>query len=454
MIGELARHILESTVLAAAVSLLPLLMTKRSAAARHSVWLIAASKFAVPAALFRAIGSEIRTLVHAPFVQVNVSPAFSRLVFSSGTPVLGARTTGGTWALLEVVWLGGATVMFAFWLRKLHAAFDVAAPVLDSEKESLLRIQEQTGLGRAIRLRASQSRMEPGLAGILHPTITIPQGLSARLTSGEFDAVLFHELAHAKRMDNFTGAFVHALVCIFWFHPLLWWIEWKLAKERELACDEMVVRYSGSPEEYAAGILKVCRFHLGEAPAGACGISGLDLKRRVEVIMSFRLQMPDSRSPRTLVGVLVSVMTILPLAGGFLGRPAVYAQTSTNPKPASGAIQSKDSVGCVFSDKVFAEGQVIKEEGTDHQQMCAHYNGRPVWVHTSDAARERSREVITVPRTPDVYCQPKPSPSVKLCACQNGIFSIGSIVYSANGPLRCDKGKWRPATPAEMRHQN
>ena len=39
MIGELARHILESTVLAAAVSLLPLLMTKRSAAARHSVWL-------------------------------------------------------------------------------------------------------------------------------------------------------------------------------------------------------------------------------------------------------------------------------------------------------------------------------------------------------------------------------------------------------------------------------
>src|SRR5439155_1942616 len=95
MIGELARHILESTVLAAAVSLLPLLMTKRSAAARHAVWLIAASKFAVPAALFAAIGSQIRTLVHAPFVQVTVSPTFSGLVPSSGAPMFEAGTTGG-----------------------------------------------------------------------------------------------------------------------------------------------------------------------------------------------------------------------------------------------------------------------------------------------------------------------------------------------------------------------
>src|SRR5690242_2787008 len=118
MIGEFACHIVESTVLAAAISLLPLLMTRRSAAARHAVWLIAASKFAVPAALFAAIGSEIRTLVHAPFVQVDVSPAFSRLVSSSGTPVLGARTMGAAWVVLEVMWLGGAIVMLAFWLRK------------------------------------------------------------------------------------------------------------------------------------------------------------------------------------------------------------------------------------------------------------------------------------------------------------------------------------------------
>ena len=450
MMGEFARHILESTVLAATVSLLPLLMRKRSAAARHAVWLIAASKFAVPAALFAAIGSEIRTLVHAPFVEVTVSPTFSRLAPFSGAPMFQAGTTGEAWVVLEVMWLGGATVMLAFWLRKLHAAFDVAAPVLDSERESLLRIQRQTGLGRAIRLRASQSRMAPGLAGTLRPTITIPQGLSARLTSGEFDAVLLHELAHAKRRDNLTGAFVHALVCIFWFHPLLWWIERKLAKERELACDEMVVRYSGSPEEYAAGILKVCRFHLGEAPAGACGISGLDLKRRVEAIMSFRLQMPDSRSPRTLVGVLISVMTILPLAGGFLGRPGLYAQTNANPKPTSGVVEYKHSGGCVFSSKVFAEGQVVREDGSDVQQMCVHVNGRAVWARTNDAARERSREVITVPRPPVVNCEPKAARYPTECACQTGAFSSGSLVPSANGMLFCDKGKWRPATPADM----
>jgi len=45
---------------------------------------------------------------------------------------------------------------------------------------------------------------------------------------------------------------------IFWFHPLVWWMERRLVEERERACDEEVLRLCGQPQVYAESILKVC----------------------------------------------------------------------------------------------------------------------------------------------------------------------------------------------------
>ena len=38
--------------------------------------------------------------------------------------------------------------------------------------------------------------------------------------------------------------------CLF-FHPAVWWIEKKLALEREMACDDMVLASTTSPRAYA-----------------------------------------------------------------------------------------------------------------------------------------------------------------------------------------------------------
>jgi hypothetical protein len=43
------------------------------------------------------------------------------------------------------------------------------------------------------------------------------------------------------------------MVCVFWFHPLLWLVE------REHACDELVIACGTQPQVYAAGILKIRR---------------------------------------------------------------------------------------------------------------------------------------------------------------------------------------------------
>ena len=111
---------------------------------------------------------------------------------------------------------------------------------------------------------------EPGVVGIWRPVLLLPEGLADRLTPAQLNAVIAHERCHVGRHDNLAAA-VHMLVeAIFWFHPLVWWIERRMIDERERACDEAVLRAGNDPDEYAEGILDRLQIH----PAGTSRMRG------------------------------------------------------------------------------------------------------------------------------------------------------------------------------------
>jgi uncharacterized protein (TIGR03435 family) len=76
---------------------------------------------------------------------------------------------------------------------------------------------------------------------------------------------------------------------VFWFHPVVWWIGARLVEERERACDEEVLRSGNEPQIYAEGILNVCKFYQESPLVCISGVTGSNLKRRVEAIMSNRV---------------------------------------------------------------------------------------------------------------------------------------------------------------------
>ena len=108
---------------------------------------------------------------------------------------------------------------------------------------------------------------EPGVVGFLRPVLVLPAHLLEHLNPRQLGAILTHELCHVRRRDNlFAG--VHMMVeAIFWFHPLVWWIGARMVEERELACDEEVLRRGCEPADYVEGILKVCRLYSIAIPA-------------------------------------------------------------------------------------------------------------------------------------------------------------------------------------------
>jgi len=413
--------------------------------------LTAAAKFAVPFALLSVTGAQIGRLLPGPVWIRTGSATLSTFFLQPEPPPLHSGRFREVALVLSALWLSGAAVMFGLWFRRLFAREHPAASATDTERETLDKMRKRIGLSRLVKLRCAPSSVEPGLAGVWRPTITIPQGLSARLGPTELEAILLHELAHAKRRDNRSGGFVRFLVCLFWFHPLLWWVERRLIAERELACDEIVIRCGVDPEKYAASILKVCRFHFSQVPAGACGMAGSDLKTRVEVIMSYRSRKPVSQPSKLLAGLPAVLMLVLPLAAGFMTRAVLKAQC-TSANTAGGAAGSWPAVSCVNASLSYPEGTVI-QYANGAQRLCVRgQQGRPMWVRTTNTLRERSRTVVSIPPTPQptaFLCDAMPASSSDRCTCkERGEFEQGAIVNSSNGLLRCSKGgKWVAAGP-------
>lgn len=88
--------------------------------------------------------------------------------------------------------------------------------------------------------QATAGNRGPAVDGLLRPRISLPNGIDRLLTSDELDAVVIHELRHAKRRDNLIRLIHEMSLCLLWFHPLVWSIGSRLALYRELSCDEAV----------------------------------------------------------------------------------------------------------------------------------------------------------------------------------------------------------------------
>jgi len=96
----------------------------------------------------------------------------------------------------------------------------------------------------ALHIHRSAAPQSPAVQGFVRPRIVIPAGVDELLSRGELDAVLIHEATHAKRRDNLVGLLHEIAVCVFWFHPLVWFAGSRLARFRELSCDEVVAQQS------------------------------------------------------------------------------------------------------------------------------------------------------------------------------------------------------------------
>jgi beta-lactamase regulating signal transducer with metallopeptidase domain len=99
-------------------------------------------------------------------------------------------------------------------------------------------------LTHGVPVTLSAAAQGPSVDGVLRPHISLPLGIDRLLTDRELDAVLIHEVTHARRRDNLIGLIHEIALCGLWFHPLVWLAGFRLAMFRELSCDDSVIASS------------------------------------------------------------------------------------------------------------------------------------------------------------------------------------------------------------------
>jgi uncharacterized protein (TIGR03435 family) len=194
-----------------------------------------------------------------------------------------------------------------------------AGPVL----RALRRLE---GDGPRLRLVSSDQAIEPGVFGIVQPVLLWPAGIESRFTAAQIEAILAHEIAHARRRDNLAAMMHMAVEALFWLHPLVWWIGARLVDERERACDEDVVGRGTEPDVYAESILKTCQFFVGSPLVCVSGVTGSDLKKRVEQIMRNDAQAALSALKRVVLYAAMMAAVAVPVAIGIVTSPRLAAQ--------------------------------------------------------------------------------------------------------------------------------
>ena len=322
----LANHLWQSTVIAALAAMLALALRKNQARVRYWIWLTASLKFLLPFTLLIALGHQLAwtPTAHLGAPQISavmeqVTQPFPQLPATVDAPQLAKHSISILPIVLGIWVLGFLAVIFS-WSRRwlcIRAAMRAGTPLL---------------IDAAIPVVSSPMLLEPGIFGIVRQVLVLPAGITDHLTREHLEAIIAHELCHARRRDNLAAALHMTVEAIFWFHPLVWWIGSRLVDERERACDEEVLRLGNRPAIYAESILKTCQFYLESPLVCVSGITGSDLKKRIVRIMTERFAEKLSFGRKLLLVGVVAVAIAAPLLFG-LAKQNEAQTTNEGPLP-------------------------------------------------------------------------------------------------------------------------
>ncbi len=89
----------------------------------------------------------------------------------------------------------------------------------------------------------------PCLIGLLRPRVYLPAEVDAKAMRH----ILVHEQTHHRHLDPLWSWVRGLCLCLYWFHPLVWWAAILSRQDCELACDEGALKVLGEQERIPYG---------------------------------------------------------------------------------------------------------------------------------------------------------------------------------------------------------
>lgn len=233
----------------------------------------------------------------------------------AGVPVL-----AWLWAAGAVLLLARLTAARLSVARLTRARVPGRAPWLALAR----RLSRRMRVARRLRFLRSDRVAMPMACGVVRPSVVLPAEADA-WADDRLQAVLLHELAHVRRHDCLTQLVADAALAVLWFHPLAWVARRAIRRERERACDDLVLTAGTPAAEYASHLLDVAR----DAQARTSSLmlaGGVAMARPSELEGRLMAILDDARprravTPRRLAAVgAITLLAAVPLSALDLWR--------------------------------------------------------------------------------------------------------------------------------------
>ncbi|WP_313918987.1 M56 family metallopeptidase [Tahibacter sp.] len=171
--------------------------------------------------------------------------------------------------------------------------------------QRLHQLCAQFGLGK-VGLLYSTRIETPTLVGWIRPVILLPAAVALGFPAAQIELILAHELGHLRRWDHIVNLVQVIAETVLFYHPVVHWISRDLRDQREICCDELVLRLSkANPRDYVATLADLEQLRLDGSAALALQATGGVLLERVQHIAKLPTTRLDVRAPVRLLPLFV-----------------------------------------------------------------------------------------------------------------------------------------------------
>ena len=205
--------------------------------------------------------------------------------------------------------------------QNLKELFTKSIPLDNEWRTALADLTTKMQVSKQLKLVHSERVNTPLSSGIFNHWIVLPTTLlETRQSSLFMKQILLHELAHIKRRDPLTAS-LQALISVFLFwHPALRYAGKQIRFERELACDDWIIRFSkhetpADIQSYASNLLSIAeslQYKVPTTHSVACVHTSYGLANRINLLLDRDLDHSTSiqRLPNAALSCLVLLLLI------------------------------------------------------------------------------------------------------------------------------------------------
>ncbi|NTL99151.1 BlaR1 family beta-lactam sensor/signal transducer [Enterococcus faecium] len=227
--------------------------------------------------------------------------------------------------MLFILWVSG--IIF-FFVRSLRTYAQLRTLIREADLVDEERVYTQLERAKAcleinrkeIVILQSNLMCSPATSGIFNSRIILPRQFVKRASDEQLYFILLHELVHQKNKDTLQNYFLMGITILNWFNPISWFIMKQARNDREISCDQKVLRLLDDEDIFFYGsTLLDCANSDENSYLLSFSAKCKELKKRIELISNFK---PLSTRKLAVKFALINVIVVV----GFLLVPKVRTE--------------------------------------------------------------------------------------------------------------------------------